>query len=62
MHFEVKFVWAIMVQAHRVKKKSFFIMNVMFSSLSRVSEVTMKYITFMINKKKAYSLIVTHTC
>ena len=30
MHFDIIYVWASMVQVRRVKKKYFYVMNVMF--------------------------------
>ena len=47
-HFETNFVWAPMAQVHNVKKKSLYIMNVMFRLLSRVFATTIKNIMFMI--------------
>ena len=48
-HVETNFAWALMVQAHRVKK-SCNIMHVMLGLLSRVFEVAMKNITCTIKK------------
>ena len=50
LYFETNFVWAHVVQVHKVKKKSFYIMSVLFWLLSRVFEVTTKNITFVIEK------------
>ena len=47
LHFETNFVWTPMVQVHRIKKKPFYVMYVMFRLLSRVFEVTMTNITVM---------------
>ena len=48
LQVETNFVWPHVVQTQRVRKKFFYIMNVVFWLLLRVFKVTMKYTTLLI--------------
>lgn len=58
-HFEINFVCVPIIEVHKVKKKYFYIVNLMSWLLTRVFKVTMKDTIFMI--WKGFFVIITCT-